>query len=184
MEQSPACLSLRSISGVRRSPFVTIPHGNPREEMPCAHSTMSSRTSGSPPPSMTNTSPGLRFWAMLSSTRKKSSRGMSGVRAACRQSLPQCRQWMLQRTVLSQNSCRSGCSLRRLLFRSLEASSATVLRMPSFSSFMLQSYEEKMNCEGRFANYCRFVISPPLRLPSDIHCQIGRHPLPFRPTWQ
>jgi hypothetical protein len=31
--------------------------------------------------------------------------------------------------------------LRRLLFRSLEASSATVRRMPNFSPFMLQSYD-------------------------------------------
>jgi hypothetical protein len=45
------------------------------------------------------------------------------------------------RTVLSQNSCRSGWSLRRLLFRSLEASSATVRRMPNFLPFMLQSYD-------------------------------------------
>ena len=43
-------------------------------------------------PRITNTSLGLVFEAMLSSTRKKSSLGMSGVVGTCLQSLPQCLQ--------------------------------------------------------------------------------------------
>lgn len=42
---------------------------------------------------------------------------------------------MLQRTVLSQNICLSGCSRRKFLFSCRANSSATVRRKPNFSSF-------------------------------------------------
>lgn len=80
--------------------------------------------------------------AILSRTRKKSSRGISFTSDNFLQSLPQWRQLTLQRSVHSQNNCLRGCSLRMLLLISLASSRAIFFLKPN--SMWVQKYEKRM----------------------------------------
>ena len=80
---------------------------------------------GSPPDMITKTLWGSVRAAMLSSTRRKSSLGISACVACALQSLPQCRQRRLQRRVHSQNNCCRGCSCNMFCSRLRQSSSAS-----------------------------------------------------------
>ena len=105
----PHLSSSRAFWGVSRKPLVTSPHGKPSSWTRRPHCAKSFLMRGSPPEKISRMSLGLYASRIRSSTFSKSSKGMSGVRADAVQSLPQCRQFRLQRRVHSQNSCRRGC---------------------------------------------------------------------------
>lgn len=108
-------------------------------------SAKSVRMSGSPPEMIIITWCGLTWGVIVSMTRRKSSAGISGVVADEVQSLPQCRQCTLQRSVDSQNSCCRGCSCCKLWRRSRSSSNA--MRCRRVISVRLMSCRR---CKGTF----------------------------------
>src|SRR5574344_296623 len=101
-ERSPALSSEENLSDVSNIPFVTIPHGKPRAVISLPTDSRSLRRSGSPPVMQIITVCGSTCCFISSSAFKKSDGSMSGIDASFLQSLPQWRQFRLQRKVHSQ----------------------------------------------------------------------------------
>ena len=90
IERSPASTNERRRSSVSAMPFVTMPHIYPRRVTSRPACSRSRRTNTSPPEKIIKTLLGST-WGVIcsSSTRRKSSRGISASLTSTRQSLPQ-----------------------------------------------------------------------------------------------